>query len=212
MSLFVVGVTGGIGSGKTTVTNLFAKHGITVVDADVIAREVVAPGSLGIRAIQTYFGDDFILPSGELNRARLRQQVFSQPHDKAWLDKLLHPLIREQMLIQSKQATSIYSMLSIPLLIENKLMSLVDRILVVDVEESIQLARAIARDASQISGQEVKQKDIENTIKSIMQNQCTRQQRLAVADDVVNNSGDKELLIEQVDRLHQFYQALAKST
>jgi len=206
MSRYVVGVTGGIGSGKTTVTNLFMDLGVTVIDADLIAREVVAAGSNGLKAIQAHFGDIFVLPSGDLDRSRLRQHVFSHPEDKQWLDNLLHPLIREQMLAQTRKAESAYCILSIPLLIENNLMSLVDRVLVVDVDESIQLARAIARDKSSDSQAQV----TENTIKSIMQNQCSREQRLEVADDVVNNSGDKSLLDQQVIRLHKQYLAYAK--
>ncbi|WP_371195150.1 dephospho-CoA kinase [Glaciecola sp. SC05] len=205
MSQFVVGVTGGIGSGKTTVTDLFAEKGIVVVDADLIAREVVAPGSVGLKSIQAHFGDSVILPSGELDRANLRQRVFSHPPDKQWLDNLLHPLIREQMLLQSSSASSPYSILSIPLLVENNLMSMVNRVLVVDVEESVQLQRATNRDNHAVGGQQ----NTESTIKAIMQNQCTRQQRLAVADDVVNNSKDKSELIQQVNRLHQQYLSLA---
>jgi dephospho-CoA kinase len=207
MSQFVVGVTGGIGSGKTTVTDLFAEKGIVVVDADVIAREVVAKGSHGLNSIQAHFGNAIVLPSGELDRVTLREHVFSSPAEKQWLDALLHPLIREKMTIQTRQANSPYCILSIPLLVENNLMSLVNRVLVVDVPESVQLQRATKRDKP-VNGV---QQNTENTIKAIMKNQCTREQRLAVADDVVNNGKDKTELIEQVNYLHQQYLAQSKS-
>jgi dephospho-CoA kinase len=210
MSHFVVGVTGGIGSGKTTVTDLFAERGICVVDADVIAREVVAKGSDGLAKIQAYFSnidgaENVILDNGELNRPWLRQRVFSHPNEKKWLDNLLHPLIRNHMIEQTKSATSAYCLLSVPLLIENKLNTLVDRVLVVDLDEATQLARAVGRDAKSVA----QKQQTEATIRAIMQNQCSRQQRLAVADDVVNNSGHIASLREQVDSLHQQYLTLA---
>ena len=216
MGQFVVGVTGGIGSGKTTVTDFFVSKGIVVVDADIIAREVVASGTPALKAIQAYFGDDILLPSGELDRSALREQVFHDADKKTWLDKLLHPIIREQMQQQSRTADSIYSILSIPLLVENKLMSLVDRILVVDINEDLQLERAVARDGTcdiaRNSDKSDKRSDIQNTqntIKAIMQNQCTREQRLAVADDVVNNDKDIVHLHQQLMPLHRQYVSMA---
>lgn len=205
MSQFVVGVTGGIGSGKTTVTNLFAEQGVDIIDADIIAREVVDKGSKGLDAIRTHFGPDVILPSGGLNRSMLREKVFNQPEDKKWLDSTLHPLIREEMIAQTRMASSQYCILSIPLLVENNLTAMVDRVLVVDVDESLQLTRASERDIT--AGENAQQ--TQKTIQAIMQNQCTREQRLAVADDVVNNGGDKSELIQQVNRLHKQYLALA---
>ncbi|MFC4700274.1 dephospho-CoA kinase [Glaciecola siphonariae] len=204
MSDFVVGLTGGIGSGKTTVTNLFAEHGITIVDADIIAREVVAVGSSGLQQIAHHFGKDVLLKSGELNRPKLREIVFAKPEHKAWLDALLHPLIREQMQLQTKQASSAYCILSVPLLVENSLVHMVNRVLVVDVDENTQLKRAVSRDSAQGSD--------EATIKAIMQNQCTRQERLAVADDVVNNNHSEADLSAQVDTLHTKYLTLASQT
>jgi dephospho-CoA kinase len=207
MSQFVVGVTGGIGSGKTTVTDLFAAKGIKVVDADLIAREVVSLGSPGLAQIHQRFGDSALLPNGTLNRAWLRQHVFQHPADKNYLDRLLHPLIREQMKAQTQAADSAYCILSIPLLVENKLQNMVNRVLVIDVDETIQLARAVGRDKPSTE----QQQSTEATIKSIMQNQCSRQQRLAVADDVVNNSNEIANLQSQVDHLHAQYVALAKT-
>ena len=210
MASFVVGVTGGIGSGKTTVTDLFAEHGIEVFDADVIAREVVAKGSSGLAQIAEHFqqvenGHNVLLKNGELNRQWLRERVFSHPADKTWLDNLLHPLIRTQMIEQTQQASSPYCLLSIPLLVENKLQSLVHRVLVVDVDETTQVARAVGRDAKSVA----QKQQTEAIIRSIMENQCTRQQRLAVADDVVDNSQNIASLRAQVDSLHQQYITLA---
>ncbi|MBT1450526.1 dephospho-CoA kinase [Glaciecola sp. XM2] len=199
MSNFVVGVTGGIGSGKTTVTDAFAKLGVTIVDADVIAREVVAPNSEGLVAITKRFGNDILTQDGHLNRTALREHVFSHPQDKQWLDSLLHPLIREQMISQTQMASTPYSILSIPLLVENKLQTLVNRVLVVDVPETVQLKRASARDNAD-----------EALIKAIMKNQCSRDQRLAVADDVVDNSNGFEYVTPQVQALHEKYLDLAQ--
>ncbi|WP_395344726.1 dephospho-CoA kinase [Ningiella sp. W23] len=206
MSHFIVGVTGGIGSGKTTVTDLFAEKGIAVVDADEIARQVVAKGSEGLAKIAAHFGDDVIQENGELDRSALRHRVFASSDDKKWLDALLHPLIREQMLTQTQQANSAYAILSIPLLIENKLQPMVDRVLVVDLDEETQLARATNRD----NADKESQAQTEQTIKAIIKNQCSRQQRLEVADDVVNNNSDLLALVEQVDKLHSQYLKMAK--
>ncbi len=194
MSQFVVGVSGGIGSGKTTVTNAFAKLNVDIIDADVIARDVVAPGTKGLRAIVDKFGSQ-ILDQGQcLNRRALREIIFSDEQAKSWLNELLHPLIRQETLRQTIDATSAYCMLSVPLLVENGSYKNVDRVLIVDVPESIQLTRSMARDKAE-----------EALIKSIMASQASRQQRLEVADDVIDNSGNESELTKQVLALHQRY-------
>ncbi|WP_339769255.1 dephospho-CoA kinase [uncultured Paraglaciecola sp.] len=194
MSKYVVGVSGGIGSGKTTVTNAFAKLNVDIIDADVVARDVVTPGSDGLRAIIEKFGTS-ILDKGEcLNRRALRQIIFSDEQAKEWLNNLLHPLIRQETLRQTIAATSQYCMLSVPLLIENGSYKNVDRVLIVDVPEEMQLARSMARDNAD-----------EKLIRSIMAAQASREQRLEVADDVIDNSGDESALIGQVSRLHHRY-------
>ncbi|MDT0583275.1 MULTISPECIES: dephospho-CoA kinase [Alteromonadaceae] len=198
MSSLIIGLTGGIASGKTTVSNMFADLGIDIIDADVIARDVVALGSKGLQAIAARFGDKILLKNGELNRPALREIVFSQPEDKAWLNALLHPMIREQMLAQTAQAKSRYCILSVPLLIENKLDEIVDRTLVVDIDEQLQLMRAMARDNSSKS-----------VIEGIMQSQATREQRLKVAHDIIYNDKDIYRLEEQVKQLHEYYLQLA---
>lgn len=201
MSHFIVGLTGGIGSGKTTVSDLFTQHfGIDVVDADVIAREVVQPGTSALEEIKARFGAEIITDKGYLNRAQLRERVFSEPEHKTWLNNLLHPLIRQEMQRQCREARSAYVLLSIPLLVENKLQSLANRVLVVDCPEEIQLLRASGRDGVG-----------EAQIKSIMQSQASREERLAAADDVLNNDGDLDSLLVNIEMLHRQYLALANA-
>jgi len=194
VSDYVVGISGGIGSGKTTVTDLFAKLGVEVIDADVIAREVVEPGTPALEAIVAKFGQSVLDESGNLNRAKLRNLVFDDLEVKNWLNQLLHPAIRKQMLFQTQQAKSAYCLLSVPLLVENKLYEQVDRVVIVDVHEQTQLQRTLLRD-----------KTNESQIRSIMSAQATRQQRLAVANDVIDNNGKADDLAKQVAQLHQDY-------
>jgi dephospho-CoA kinase len=196
---FVVGVTGGIGSGKTTVTDLFHKlHGIDIIDADIIAREVVAPNSEGLSTIVTHFGSDILLPDGRLNREKLRSIIFSKPDEKSWLDQLLHPMIRQHMIAQTQAATSPYCLLVIPLLIDNGLQYLVDRILVIDVDQQTQISRTANRDSVTM-----------DQVKSILSAQVSRKERLAFADDVINNNGDNSELKPIIGLLHEQYLALA---
>jgi dephospho-CoA kinase len=198
MSNFVVGITGGIGSGKTTVTDLFAKYAIEVIDADVIAREVVEPGTPALKAIINKFGQSVLDESDSLDRAKLRSLVFNDIEVKNWLNQLLHPAIRRQMLLQTQKAKSDYCLLSVPLLVENKLNEQVDRVVIVDVDEPTQLQRTLLRD-----------KTNEKQIRTIMSAQATRQQRLEVADDVIDNNGGTDALFKQVIQLHQYYLQLA---
>ncbi len=198
MSNFVVGITGGIGSGKTTVTDLFAKYAIEVIDADVIAREVVEPGTPALKAIINKFGQSVLDESDSLDRAKLRRLVFNDIEVKNWLNQLLHPAIRRQMLLQTQQAKSDYCLLSVPLLVENKLNEQVDRVVIVDVDEPTQLQRTLLRD-----------KTNEKQIRAIMSAQATRQQRLEVADDVIDNHGGTDALFKQVVQCHQYYLQLA---
>jgi dephospho-CoA kinase len=206
MSQFVVGVSGGIGSGKTTVTDLFMQKNIDVIDADVIARQVVEPGTIALEAIVEKFGESILNAKGELDRAQLRSVIFdeqeSNPLHKTWLNDLLHPIIRQQMMIQTKAAESIYCLLSVPLLVENNLVSLVDRVLIVDVKESVQLQRAITRDGSNGNNNE-------QQIRGIMNAQATRKERLKVADDVIDNNGNLTQLMPQIAKLHEHYLQLA---
>ena len=147
-SKFVVGLTGGIGSGKSAVTALFEKHDIDIIDADEVARDVVAIGSEGLAQISAYFGSDILLESGALDRAAMRERVFNNENEKAWLNELLHPLIRARMLDLINESLSPYCILSVPLLVENKLTSMCQCVVVVDCPEQMQLQRAIQRDGN----------------------------------------------------------------
>ena len=197
---FVVGVTGGIGSGKTTVTDRFAEYGIVVVDADVIARGIFTPPSAALTAVIERFGEQALTADGLLNRSWLRQRVFSSPADKAWLNQLTHPLVRTELLRQLKQADSAYVILSAPLLFENGLDRLCQRTLVVDLPETEQLQRASQRDQTSAA-----------QIKAIMAAQWSRQQRLDKADDVIDNSGPVDALDAQIQALHARYLELASA-
>lgn len=198
MSGYVVGLTGGIGCGKSTVTALFAKLGVQYVDADIVAREVVQPGTACLAAICQHFGGNILNQAGELDRAALRQRVFSNAADKAWLEQLLHPAIRQQLLAQLAALTSPYALLVAPLLLENKLQHLVQRVLVIDLAEDLQRQRAMARDNSS-----------EQQINAIMAAQISRTGRLQLADDIITNDSSIADLAPQVARLHQHYLQLA---
>jgi dephospho-CoA kinase len=191
---FIVGLTGGIASGKTTVANLFAQYGIDLVDADVIAREVVSTNSDGLKAITEHFGQAILLTDGNLDRAALRAQVFDNPEQRLWLNNLLHPMIRQKMLDQVQTSTSAYVIMIVPLLFENHLDSLVNTTLVVDIAPELQISRTIQRDG--VSKQQVEH---------ILASQMTREQRLAQADNIIDNQGDHEMLRSQVFGLHQQY-------
>ncbi|MFT6919986.1 MAG: dephospho-CoA kinase [Cognaticolwellia sp.] len=202
MSEFIVGLTGGIGSGKTTVSDIFAELNIDIIDADIAARMVVQPGSKALLAIKAHFGADYIDDNGELNRAKLRSHIFSQPQDKAWLNNLLHPLIRAKIVSQITQAKSNYCLLVAPLLLENNLHKMVNRVLVVNVDEASQVERTLARDPSSAA-----------EIKRIIASQMPSEQRLSFADDMINNQHKSlEKIRQQVMILDQKYQLLSART
>ncbi len=195
---YTVALTGGIGSGKSTVTRAFADLGIDVVDADVIARQVVEPGQPALQDIVNKFGPSVLNADGSLNRASLRQKIFSSPADKQWLNHLLHPLIHQQTRRQLAEAQSLWCLWVVPLLVENNLHKLADRVLVVDVDPEIQLTRTMARD--HISREEATR---------ILAAQASRDARLAVADDIIDNSGDPAAVMPLVAALNQRYCELA---
>lgn len=194
----LIGLTGGIGSGKSTVAAYFEKLGANYVDADIVAREVVAPGTASLAAIKTKFGESILEADGQLNRAALRQLIFQDISAKHWLEALLHPAIRQQMLQQLTNSETPYTLLVAPLLLENGLNKLVQRVLVIDVTEDTQLLRATQRDNNSTE-----------QIKAIMAAQYSREQRLALADDVIDNNGTNEQLLQQVTLLHQKYLELS---
>ncbi|MCP5165369.1 MAG: dephospho-CoA kinase [Pseudomonadales bacterium] len=188
----VVGVTGGIGSGKSAVTERFQRLGITVVDADLAARIVVEPGGSALAAIAEHFGADILQADGTLNRAALRQRVFANQAERLWLERLTHPLIGQELRRQLAASGSAYTILSSPLLLEGQQKELVDCVVVVDVPEELQLQRATARDANS-----------EEQIRRIMAAQLPRAQRRELADIVIDNSGSLAELDEQVQELHR---------
>lgn len=196
---YVVGLTGGIASGKSAVAAVFRSLGVLVVDADQLAREVVEPGQAALEQIASHFGDSTITPAGTLDRAALRTLVFSDPEQKSWLEGLLHPLIGELLKTRLCECESDYAVLESPLLLETEQHTLVDRVLVVDVDEEMQFARATARDGSDA-----------DTIRSIIASQMDRNRRLELADDVLDNQASLESLTESVEALHLKYQKLAK--
>lgn len=188
----IIGLTGGIGSGKSTVANEFKALGIQVVDADKVAREVVEPGQAALTEIAHYFGSDVLNEYGELNRAKLRSLIFKSESNKAWLNALLHPIIRESMLTQIKACSSKYVILEAPLLFENKLTQYTDYNVVVDVAETVQIERAMKRDGNTAE-----------QIKAIIDAQIERSLRLEQADYVIDNSGiNLNALKRQVNTLH----------
>lgn len=195
--MYVVGLTGGIASGKTTVADIIASEGINVVDADIVAREVVAIGSDGLAQISAHFGSSILLDDGSLNRGLLREKIFSDDANKQWLNALLHPLIRAELLAQLAASDSPYTLLVVPLLVENNLTTLCDHVLVVDVAEQVQIERTVARD--NVSAQQAS---------AILQSQATRKQRLAAADSVIVNN-DRQQVIKDAAVLHQKFLELA---
>ncbi|MBK5939565.1 dephospho-CoA kinase [Halochromatium roseum] len=194
-----VALTGGIGSGKSTVAEEFASFGVTVSDADAISHRLTAPGGEALPAIAATFGAEMIDATGALDRARMRQQVFADPAARQRLEGILHPLIRTDMLAETEAISGPYALLVIPLLLETGQQSLVDRVLVVDLPEAMQIARVQAR-----SGLEPDQ------IQRIIASQVSRAERLAAADDRIDNGGDPASLWPQVERLHQAYLKLAQ--
>lgn len=198
MSL-IIGLTGGIGSGKSTVAKAFINLGIEVIDADVVAREVVAYGQPALTEIISYFGQAVMTEKGALNRSALRDIIFKSDAKKKWLNALLHPLIRESMLSQLKAAKSPYVILEAPLLIENKLTEYVDYTLIVDALEETQLKRAMQRDTN-----------TQSQIKAIMKAQITRESRLQNADFIIdNNNCDLVTLKLRVNKLHLHFLSLS---
>ncbi len=197
--MYVVAITGGIGSGKTTVANQFAALGIEVVDADLIAREVVEPGTPALAAIASHFGPGILDEQGRLDRRALRERIFSDPAAKSWLNALLHPIIRSEMLRQCAAANSPYCLLVVPLLVENRLTEQADRVLVIDVDEATQIERTCRRDG--VSREQAQ---------AILASQASRSERLAMADDVLDNqSGTTETIRERILALHETYLAFA---
>lgn len=198
--MLVVGLTGGIGSGKTAVSDRFARYGVPIIDTDLLARELVEPGQPALTEIATAFGLDCLDGAGRLDRACLRERVFADASGRRRLEAILHPQIRALSRQRLAQLTAPYSLLVIPLLAETGMTDWIDRVLVVDAPEAERLRRVMARDQTD-----------EEQARRILAAQASREQRLALADEVVENSGDFAALDRQVSTLHQHYLTLACS-
>ncbi len=194
-----IGLTGGIGSGKSTIAALFAAHGVPVIDADAIAHQLTLPGTPTAIQILQLFGPDIATTAGGIDRQRLARRIFNEPAARAQLEKILHPLIRAEMLRNQREIDAPYCLLVIPLLFETYQSDMVDRVLVVDIDEDSQIARVAARDGRSSA-----------EIRAILSAQIDRAERLKLADDVIANTRDLAALKAQVDALHKKYLALAK--
>ncbi|HJV88071.1 MAG TPA: dephospho-CoA kinase [Noviherbaspirillum sp.] len=199
MRRFSVGLTGGIGSGKTTVADMLQARGAALVDTDRIAHQLTAPGGAAIPDIRAQFGDAFLTAEGAMNRARMREYVFAESTAKARLEAILHPLIRVETELAAARAKGTYLVFVVPLLVESgSWKQRVSRVLVVDCAEQTQVRRVMSR--SGLS---------EAQVRTIIAAQASRQERLAAADDVIDNDGDSLALVPQVDKLHAMYVSLA---
>ena len=197
--MLTVGLTGGIGSGKSAVADMFSRLAVPVIDADVIAREVVEPGTPALGEIVAVFGDEILSSQGTLDRARLADIAFNDPESKARLESIIHPLVRERIAaFKEAHRNSAYVIVVIPLLLESGQRDLVDRVLVVDADETVRIERVRARDRRS-----------EAQIRSIMKHQVDDRQRNAAADELLDNNSSLDELQRAVEQLHQQYTALA---
>lgn len=195
-----VGLTGGIGSGKTTVAGLFTRHGAPVVDTDEIAHRLVGPGQPALTDIVTAFGKEILDARGAIDRTRLRQRVFANPVLRRRLEAILHPRIRAEVVRQTENVRTAYCLVVVPLLIEAGFIDLVDRVLVVDADEDKRVQRAHTRGGMN-----------ETEIRQILASQASREERLQQADDVITNNSDLSHLEREVARLHGVYLTLART-
>ncbi len=196
--LLTIGLTGGIGSGKTAASRHFETLGVAVIDADVVAREVVEPGMPALRVIADRFGDSILTVDGALDRAALRQIVFADPAQRQWLESLLHPLIRQRIQDQLAAANGPYVILVSPLLLETDQRKLVNRVLLIDVPEALQIQRTMQRDSNS-----------QQQVEAIVATQSARAFKQAQADDIIVNDHDLSHLHAQVEAQHQRYLKLA---
>ncbi len=198
--MLAIGLTGGIGSGKTQVSNHFARLGAPVIDTDIIAREQVAPGQPALADIAAGFGPNILTPAGHLDRRALRQLIFDQPEKRRQLEGILHPRIREEVKKHLAVINAPWGIIVIPLLQESRQQNLVQRILLVDAPPELQLSRTMLRDNSGAA-----------EVRKIMASQASRQSRLELADDIIVNDNSLEQLQQQVEKMYQFYNQLISS-
>ena len=189
-----IGLTGGIGSGKTTIADLFSELDVPVIDADTIAREVVASGSQALEQIRLSFGERVIAADGSLDRSAMRELIFADTEQKRKLEAIVHPKVRQSILKRVASLDASYCIISVPLLVESGMVKLVDRVLVVDCPVEIQIQRVIKRDRLD-----------ETIVRAIIASQASREQRKALADDLIDNASPDSMLAEQVKKLHNLY-------
>lgn len=197
--MLIIGLTGGIGSGKTAASDYFASKGITIVDADLVSRLVVEPGKKALQEIANHFGEDILTAEGKLDRTALRKIVFQAPDERLWLEALLHPLIAQEIQQQLQASQSRYTILVSPILFESGQHLYTQRTLVIDAPEALQITRTSARDHTDAEG-----------VKAIMKAQTQRAVRTQQADDVIVNDGTLNDLHKKIDELHEKYLRLAE--
>ena len=195
----IIGLTGGIGSGKSAVANFFQDEGITVIDADELAREVIDKNSPGYKSIVDYFGSKIIDSNGLIDRAFLRKEAFDDDKKKKVLESIIHPLVKDLMTKRIATSNSVYSIIMVPLIFETNSMSNYNRILVIDCDPKIQLERATLRDNNS-----------NEQIQKIIDSQCLREERLSIANDVIPNNDSLENLKVRSLAMHKFYLCLSK--
>ena len=195
----IIGLTGGIGSGKSAAANFFQNEGINVIDADGLAREVIEKNTLGFERIVDYFGSKIIDSNGLIDRAYLRKEVFDDVEKKKVLESIIHPLVRDLMAQRIATSNSSYSIVMVPLIFETKSMSNYNRILVIDCDQSLQLKRATLRDNNS-----------KEQIQKIIDTQCSREERLSIANDIIPNNDSIENLKIRSIAMHKFYLALSQ--
>ena len=194
----IVGLTGGIGSGKSAAANFFQNEGITVIDADGLSREVIEEGTPGFMSIVDYFGSKIIDSDGSINRAHLRKEVFDDGKKKKLLESIIHPLVRDLMVKKIAASNSPYSIIMAPLIFETNSMSNYNRILVIDCDPKLQLERATLRDSNSNA-----------QIQKIMDSQCSREERISIANDIIPNNDSLENLKIRSIAMHKFYLGLS---
>jgi dephospho-CoA kinase len=195
----IIGLTGGIGSGKSAAANFFHSEGVTVLDADQLAREVIEQNTPGFQSIVDYFGSDIIGEDGSIDRAKLRQEIFDDKEKKKAIESITHPLVRDLMAERIAASTSPYSIIMVPLIFETNSMSAYNRILVIDCDTKLQLERATLRDNNS-----------SEQIQKILDSQCSRAERLSIANDVIPNNDTLENLKTRSLAMHKFYLGLCK--
>ncbi|MGD7035857.1 dephospho-CoA kinase [Methylotuvimicrobium buryatense] len=193
-AMLKIGLTGGIGSGKTTIADLFAELNVPVIDADAIAREVVAFGSQALEQIRHAFGEQVIAADGSLDRSAMRELIFADAEQKRKLEAIVHPMVRQSILTRVESLDASYCIICVPLLVESGMLNLVDRVLVVDCPVETQIERVTKRDRLD-----------EKIVRAIIASQATREQRKALANDLIDNASSDSMLAEQVKKLHNLY-------